>query len=207
MLRSARGETRSNGAEQATWLALALPQEADLAQRCLASSDAIVRAAVARVYAAKVDDLKVEATCSEALRRLFRDEDTRVRRFASHAVCDLGADQLDDHIALVHDYLASPAFADDPDRFLRALKEAAPLHREAALRACEAALTHVERNVGNRNAVIFASLTPEMILRLYYEGRPTAAEQEHALDLFDRAVGCGLSAADELLKEHDREWQ
>ena len=146
--------------------------------------------------------------CETALIQLFSDESKKVRQMAAGCFRELGNlpdTLLTDFETLIHRFLSSQAFVDEPTHLLYALKESRHRLPESVLDVCEifiARCSDAARDLSTSRSV--DEMTVGKLVFSAYAQLQSHATQTRALDAIDRMSIEGLNSANTHLSEFER---
>ncbi len=186
MVDSADPGVRSAGAVQAALVALEETEATALLERCLAGGSQL-RLGIARVFTANISSATHRALCEEHLIRLFDDPEADVRTAAAEALRELSGGDFADVESLVRGFLASRAFADDPEPIF-AIVRSLVVPVEFAMEIAEALIAKLEGPSDDSSDGSFIAGAVNALLMGVYTDAPNSGLKNRALDLLDAAL-------------------
>jgi hypothetical protein len=199
LLGSSYDPARETGARQSTLAALRSPEAMSLVDQAL-NGPAAARQGVAQVAAANLGEAAFAEFLEELLRRLFVDDERSVRDAASDCFRQLEPEQVGEHRQLIHDFVKSQAFADDPGDLFYALEKSTQPVPEEAIAACRAFIS-TAGDLASR-AAFDASSATNLILAAYVQAK-NQEQQENALDVIDELIANRAYGVDRALHGFD----
>jgi hypothetical protein len=207
MLRSKVEKVREAGGRLACLARLYHPRFDDLSKAAM-GGDVATRLGATEVARHNLTHSDCRSWCEGALRRLFNDEDGKVRRHAAGCFWHLWQQPevpLTDYDDLIRSFLDSRAFGEDPSYLLHTLDDTRQRVPNTILDVCERFITKCTEKARDIRTSIAADETTvgKLVFRAYAQLNATPL-RTRALDLIDRMCAEGLQSAGEHLVEFER---
>jgi hypothetical protein len=207
MLSSSHEKVKEAGGTAAC-LARLYHVEADALSAAALSGDTHCRLGACEVAKSNLLIPDCRAWCETTLAKLFFDDSPDVRKEAANCFWHLWqspSTPLSDFDALIHGFLASPAFADEPTYLLHALEETKHQVPEAVLDVCEVFIARCSEGARDiRTSLAADEHTIGKLVFTAYAQLRSPATQMRALNVIDRMNLEGLSSANTHLAEFER---
>lgn len=205
LLGAAHGSARRGGATLVCLAALQLPEASDFLERCLTHHDETVRETTAGVLSANLPGARYTTMCAEGLRRLFDDDNSKVRQAAVRSFWQLRRHDLGEFEGLARALLGSKALAEGRAQLLHSLKDSTADVADVAVVLAEQTVATV-RGVGDiRTAAAGeAKELSELLIRLLGDDAVDEALRARALDALDRLVAAGAWGAVDAMDSVER---
>ena len=207
MLQSPHAKVREAGGTLACLARLHHEGANSLSETAL-SGDSHARLGACEVAKSNLLYAECRRWCEEALTSLFVDESQEVRRKAAGCFWHLWRSPetpLTDFSDLIHRFLASPAFVDEPSYLLHALEETKHKVPDATLGVCETFIMRCSEEARDiRTSIAGDELTVGKLVFTAYAQLAMPHLQIRALNVIDQMSLEGLNSANTHLAEFER---
>lgn len=174
------------GARQGCLASLVIDEASDLRVRCLAGN-APTRGGAAEIFATNLRTTSHRTICEQALRQLFNDQESDVRKKAARCFDQLEGRELEDFAPLAIEFIDSKAFEDANDSLLRALETCEVAVPDVTCRFAERFVEMAGAASGDiRTAAAGNSADVSQLIVRVYSQTTDDATRERALDVIDR---------------------
>ena len=207
MLQSSHAKVREAGGTLAC-LARLHHESADFLSEIALKGDSHTRLGACEVAKSNLLYAECRRWCEQALERLFVDESQEIRRKAAGCFWHLWHSPetpLTGFSDLIHTFLASPAFVDEPTYLLHALEETKHRVPDATLDGCETFIMRCSEAARDISTSIAGDeLTVGKLVFTAYAQLLTPSLQIRALNVIDQMSLEGLNSATTHLAEFER---
>jgi hypothetical protein len=207
MLKSTNEKVRQAGARLACLARLYRPTLDDLSESALIG-DPASRFGAAEIAKQNLTHPDCREWCERALKRLFNDDDRKVREKAAGSFWHLWQQPhlpLTNYGSVIRAFLESKAFAEEPTFLLHTLDATRQRVPDTILDVCERFIDKCTEQARDIRTAMAADETTvgKLVFRAYaqLEAQPL---RTRALDLIDRMCAEGLQSAGKQLKEFER---
>jgi HEAT repeat protein len=185
MLHSPDAEVRETAAQQIALASFGIDEaRADLVE--VFSGDEVCRAAVAKVDAENLHVQECMLVSRARLKEFFWDESPRVRKHAAQCFARIGDEQLCQEPELIDAFLQSPAFHDNANTLIMALKNSVARLPDVVCRIPERAV-ELHKAASSNEARWWTNQMAPLVLRLH-EQTTDPIVKIRCLDVIDAMI-------------------